>query len=301
MRAPRKVGILLEFVHFTDFADAMFLLGGDVYKNFMWLYFLIGGICFAIFYVFKAVALFTIARREGYKNRWMAFVPFLNTYYTGVVSDKNKIFGMKARTVSAAAAVFEFIYVAMEILYYTAQWLIFKGGYAIPTYEPTPIGGEYVPLFGGYDITGLPSSLSWAGWVYAYFNEFFLYWLNLLSLISYILVVIAFFQTYSCKYYVVLSLLSAIFPISGILMFAVRNKRGQNYAQYVKERQYRQYRQYQEYMRQNGGFNDRNNNGNPYDSSYGPEPKDPFDGMGENDGDNSSTGGSGNDDPFEDF
>ncbi len=41
----------------------------------LWVQFLIGGLCFLIVFVFEAIALYTIARREGYKNKWMAY-PF---------------------------------------------------------------------------------------------------------------------------------------------------------------------------------------------------------------------------------
>ena len=66
----------MEFITFADFADTLFMLfGDDYYKRYMWAYFLIGGIGFAIIYIFKSVALYTIARREGFANSWMAFVP----------------------------------------------------------------------------------------------------------------------------------------------------------------------------------------------------------------------------------
>ncbi len=309
----------MEFITFADFADTLFMLfGDDYYKRYMWAYFLIGGIGFAIIYIFKSVALYTIARREGFANSWMAFVPILNTYYAGVLADKNRIFGLKAKTVSLIAAIAEFAYVAMNIIYYAAQGVIFAGGYAVPQFEATLIGNTYVDVFSGYGIVGLPVSLSWAGWVYAYFPEAFLYWLNLLSVVSYILVMIAFFQTYSCRHYVLFSIFSALFPLSGIFMFVVRNNRGKNYTQFVKERQYRQYQQYQEYMRNNGGYNNPNggyNNPNdPYNGGRGAgsePPKDPFDGMGGQSGNGGSqsgsdgrqggsSGGSG-DDPFGDF
>ena len=296
----------MEFVTFTDFADALFLvIGNDVYKRYMWVYLLIGAIGFAIIYAFKAVALFTIARREGYNNSWMAFVPFLNTYYIGVVSEKNKIFNIRPKNMAIVAAVAEFLYVVLNVIYYVAQFLIFQGGYATPDTGYMVIGNVETPYFTGtYTLAELPASLEWAGWVNAYFANAFLSWLSIICLLSNIFVLIAFFQTYSCRYYVLFSLLSAIFPLSGIFIFVVRNNAGKNYAQYLKEKQYRQYQQYQEYMRQNGGFNNPNGS-DPYNggSAFGSAPpKDPFDGMGSSDnGANGGSSGSGSDDPFGDF
>lgn len=304
----------MEFISFTDTADTLFLLiGNDVYKRYLWIYFLIGAICFAIVYAFKAAALFIIARREGYNHRWMAFVPFLNTYYTGVVSSKNKILSLKPATVAIVAAAIEFVYVAMYIVYCVAQLLIFEGGYATPDINYMAVGNEVREIFtGSYVLGELPHSLDWAGWVFTYFNSAFLYWLSLLNLVLTIFLMIAFFQTYACRRYVLFALLASIFSISGILMFAVRNNAGKNYGQYLKEKQYRQYQMYQEYMRQNGGFNNNNYGSNPYNggSLYG-SPSDPFDGMGGSNGNrsgNNQSGGeggsssnNGSGDPFEDF
>lgn len=305
----------MEFVTFTEIADAFFLiLFKDVYKRYMWAYFLIGAVCFAVLHTFKAIALYVIARREGFKNRWMAFIPFFSTYYIGVVSDKNKVFRMKAKSVALAAAIIEFLCVAMNIVYYVAQYIIFDGGYAVPDYATSQIGNEMFEYFyGEYTIQGLPDNLYAIGWIYAYFSNAFLYWLSLLSMLSNLFLLICFFQTYACKRYVLFSLLSILLSVSGVFMFAVRNNRGRNYGQYLRERQQIRYQQYQEYLRQNGGYNNPNNpnwqNGsNPYNGgSYygGNTPPDPFDGMGGG-GDNgsssgSSSSGSDNDDPFGDF
>ncbi len=293
-------------------ADTFFqVLGGDVHKQFMWAYLLIGGVCFAVVYAFQAIALYTIAGREGYKNRWMAFVPFLNTYYIGVVAEKNKVFNFKAKQVAIVAAVLEFAYAVLSIIYLVAQFLIFDGGYAVPEYEIGTWAGIEMSAFTGYSLSGLPEGLSWAGWVFRYFPNAFLYWMSWLCLIVDIFLMIAFYQTYACRHYVLFALFSAIFPINGILMFAVRNNAGKNYGQYLKEKQQRQYQDYQEYMRRNGGYNNYNsynpNGQNPYNggSVYGGNsaPQDPFDGMGGSNNGNTNGGSQGpsSGDPFEDF
>ena len=303
----------MEIFEFAEVAEVFFLwFGNDVLKQYMWAYFLIGGVCFAVVYAFQAIALYTIAGREGYKNRWMAFVPFLNTYYTGVVAEKNKIFNFKAKQVAIAAAALEFVYVALSIVYTVAQFMIFNGGYAVPEYEIGTWAGIEMSLFtGSYTLSELPETLAWAGWVSTYFPNAFLSWIRLLSVAANIFLLISFFQTYSCKYYVLFALLSVFFPIKGILMFAVRKNTGKNYSQYLREKQQRQYQQYQEYMRRNGGYDNYNNpNGqNPYGGSYyggNSAPQDPFDGMGGSNNGGSENGGqnpngSGGGDPFEDF
>lgn len=284
---------------------------GDIYKDYMWLYFLIGAVCFAVVYAFQAIGLYRIASREGYDKKWMAFVPFLNTYYIGVVADKNKVYKFKAKQISLAAAILEFVYVVLSIIYYVAQFLIFDGGYATPEYSLGSYAGVETTYFTGYYVLeALPHGLEWAGWVFRYFDDALLSWVGILQLVANVLLMIAFFQTYSCKHYVVFAIFAILFPIKGILIFAVRNNSGKNYGQYLKEKQQQQYQAYQEYMRRNGGYNNYNPNGqNPYGGSYyggNSAPKDPFDGMGSgnnnsNGGSQGSSGSSSGGDPFEDF
>ena len=74
----------MDFFEYANLA-LQFVDGG-----LFWVPFLVGGLCFATVFVFEGVALYTIAKREGYKNKWMAFIPFFNTYYIGVCAQKNK-------------------------------------------------------------------------------------------------------------------------------------------------------------------------------------------------------------------
>ncbi len=281
----------MEFFEFASIAEAAFI--NDVGKNFLWAYLVIGGACFALVYAFEAVALFTIATRAGIKGRWMAFVPFFNTYYIGVVSEKNKIFNSKPKYYSLAAAIVEAVYVALYILYYVAVYLIFSGGYAVPEYTPVVIGSVTTEVLSGYTAAAnLPESLNWAWWVCANLQNYVLYWIQFVYLILNVFLLISFFRTYSTPRYVLFAIVSVLLPVKGIMMFAVRNNRGKNYVEYVKEQQQRQYRMYQEYMR-----NNYNNNGsvygndyraNPSQGSYDPAqggsnssaPEDPFGGLG---------------------
>lgn len=295
----------MEFLEFEQIADALFIT--DMNKEFIWTYVLIGAICYAVVYAFQAIALYTIAKRAGIGNRWMAFVPFLNTYYIGVVSDKNKIFKLDAKIVGIAAAVFEFAYFVLAVVQLAAEIAIFNGGFASPTYELGSYGGVQMETFVGYEISPLPERLAWAGTAYNHLG-IPVWILAVLQFVSHLCLLIAFFQTYSCRCYVAFAILSAIFPIKGIFMFAVRNNTGKNYGQYLREKQQRQYQAYQDYMRQSGGYNAGNYNGgnaynqNPYQNP--PTPQDPFSDVGANqNGSNSDGSGSnsGKDDPFSDF
>ena len=79
----------MDFFQYASYAAA--------FTDTFWIQFLIGGLCFALVFAFQAIALFIIASREGYKNKWMAFIPFLNTYYIGVCAQKNKFYNMDTK------------------------------------------------------------------------------------------------------------------------------------------------------------------------------------------------------------
>lgn len=297
----------MEFFEFASIAEAAFV--NDPYKQQLWAYLLIGAFCYALVYIFEAVALYTIAKRDGYKNRWMAFVPVLNTFYIGVVSKKN-LKGMYFPIIAAAA---EGVYIILYIIYYIALALIFGGGYAAPIYESVMSYDMIV----GYTQVNLPASLNWAWWVFANLENYVIYWVQLLYIVSNMFLLVAFFRTYSSPRYILFSIVSVLFPVKGIFMFVVRNNAGKNYGQYLNEQRQRQYNMYQEYMRQNGGYQNGQNynggyqNGQNYNGGYqnggyqnGGSPDDPFDGLGGNGGSGGASGSSSGgspDDPFGDL
>ncbi len=243
----------MDFFEYANLA-LQFVDGG-----LFWVPFLVGGLCFATVFVFEGVALYTIAKREGYKNKWMAFIPFFNTYYIGVCAQKNKCMNMSAKTVSTVAASLEAVLGVGFIIYYTALYLV------MPYYAKTgdtivnPVTGLSQDVYG---LMGVPSELAWASWCFTYLNDYILVWLNLVFLFFQVLLLSAFFQTYAARRYFLFTITSVLFPIQGILFFIVRNNKGMNYREYLRSEQERQYRMYQQYAQQNFGGNPYS--GNPY-------------------------------------
>lgn len=264
---------------FFEFAtSAMSILqqynSGESYRLLV-LSLIIGASCYLLVYVFQAIALYAIASREGFKNRWMAFIPLLNTYYIGVVADKNKIFNFKAKTVSAILAAVETIIVVFSVLYFVSAHIMFSGGYASPEYEPYgPVMGEMVSRFVGYRLENVPVSLNWAAWFFSYTQYYILSWLEIIYILFNVFLLSAFFQTYATRRYFLFTIFSVLFPVKGILFFAVRNNKGRNYREFIREMQQRQYRMYQEMNRQNMGGNPYNYN--PYTGTTNPPQSDPY-------------------------
>lgn len=270
----------MDFFKYADFAENF------VGTNNFWLIYLVGGLCFLIVFIFQAVALFTIATNAGYKHKWMAFIPFFNTYYIGVCAQKNKCFNaINAKTVGIITAVFEFVLVAAYIVYHIAYSLVDEYLY----FE------EVTTIFGTgkvYYLGDVPANLNWAAWCYNHLDTV-LGIVELLYLLVNISLLICFFQTYASRRYVLFAITSVIFPVSGILFFIVRNNKGINYRDYIRGEQARQYKMYQQYQQYYHQQQQQNFDRNPYESS--PYEKNPYEG---NAGGDSSQRQTSPDDPF---
>lgn len=258
-----------------------------MFVNTLWVQLLVGAVSFAIVFVFQAIALYTIARREGYKNKWMAFIPFANTYYIGVCAQKNKFHNIDARTLGLITAVFEFLLFAFYILYYVACYLVID--YEIATETTTTVMG-ISRTFTEYSLEGVPENLAWAAWMYNYMYRYILRFVDLLFLLCQICLLMTFFQTYSCRRYVLFTVTSVLFPIQGILFFVVRNNKALNYKEFLRSEQARVYRMYQQQQQQN--FNRNPYSRNPYNQNpYTDSPNN----------DSTEYGGSAPEDPFGDL
>ena len=143
---------------------------GEV-SNLIWIALLVGGLCFLIVYIFQAVGLYTIATRAGYKNRWMAFVPFFNLYYIGVCAQKNKVYNLNSKNFAIIAASLEVITVLGYVLYYVALFTVWK----YISWNTTTIEGSNITyLYPSGFSADMPASLNWLGWVYLHLSDYVL-------------------------------------------------------------------------------------------------------------------------------
>lgn len=266
----------------------------------LWVSLLVGGICFALVFIFQGIGLYVIAAREGIRHKWMAFVPFANTYFIGVLAKKNRVFGkVDTQKFALAAALLECVLFGGFLLYYIAQFKLINAGCVFEVIED----GHYGPV-SHFVLKHVPPELGWAAWCYEMLYDYILSWLYLIFLFLQIMVLSAFFQTYAARRYFLFTLVSVLFPIQGIFIFAVRKNLGMGYRDYMRVQQERQYRMYQQYYQQNGGFdpynsqpprqnnyNDpyQNNNFNNQNGNVQSAPDDPFSGFGN---------GKNSDDPF---
>lgn len=253
----------------------------------------VGGLCFLLIYAFQAIALYKIAKREGYGNKWMAFVPFVSTYYIGVCAQKNGVYKLKPTTVALIAAIFEILACAGYALYYVAEYTMIVGRYVTPAISDVQIGTTVMQIVKYIPNPDMPANVQWLWWMFEYGDSYIISWLEIIYAVANILILIAFFKTYACKNYIIYVIVSIFFPVQGILFFALRNNKAENFNDYVMKKQAARYRRYQQYY--NNTYNNpyangqsRNSSGNVYTqnpfSEFGNDsnkhedkPSDPFD------------------------
>jgi len=272
-----------------DFFEYASLAENFIAEDKRWISYIIGGLCFAIIFIFQAVALYTISGREGYKNRWFSFVPFLNTYYIGVCAQKNRCFKtVDTKLIALITAVAEALLFVGFVVYEVGCNLAMPFAEVI---ERNEIYGITVEI---KEVRSIPENLAWAGWCYNYLYEYILRWVELVYLFLEVIVLVAFFQTYASRRYLLFTITSVFFPIQGILFFVVRNNRGMNYREFLRAEQERQYKMYSQYRQQY--------NQNPYDRNYGQNPynQNPYNNNPYSKSDGNGGSSSGND-PFDEY
>ena len=320
----------MDFFQFASFMLNFFMMSDTPNPpNRLWVCLVVGALCFLIVYIFQAVGLFVIAKRERYPHKWMIFIPFFNTYYIGVCAQKNKIYNVKAKNFALAAAIIEVVLVVGYILYFVAAFKMWDYLTWMPEYFSNGEIAYYVPE----SISGEPENLYWLAWIFANFNNLILSLADLVFIVIKMLLLMAFFRTYATRYYLAFSIVGAFFPLAGILIYAVRNNAGISYMDYVNKMREQSYRMYQQqygnpynnnpynqggqggYSGQGGaGYNQTpdtfgeygsssgSSGGSPYDTtSNGGGSSSQSDGGNSSGGGNASNGGSSSDSPFDEF
>lgn len=267
-----------------------------------------GLICFAIALIFEGFALYTIARRQGYSKAWMSFVPFFNTYYIGVCSQKNNFYNIKIKKIAMVTAIIEGVLFLLYLFKFIVRYGVLEGGGYID-YVQVEVLSPGVALYGP-QLRTLPTELNWAGWVFEYYDRYFLSMLDAAYMILNIILWICFFRTYACRKYIIFTVTCAITHmlcpfLPSILMFTVRKNKPIAYREYIIAKQTRDYYMYQQQINRNPYNNQYNNPyNNPYNSQSSQRPtnnnsQDPF--SEDNNNSNNSNNSNNNTSPFDEL
>lgn len=219
-------------------------------------------------FVLQGFGLYAMAKHRNFRRKWLAFCPFANIFYMGKLVGTCYLFNQRVKRAGLytmlgqiVTTVFLFINAFAELYLYINHGV--------------PISGYWSNLTG---FSGFVAS------VYE-FSGFFVLIPQLCYMLFMIVLTVGLYKKYAPRNYMLLAILSAMFPIRFIVIFAIRHNDSIDYEAYMRARAEAYMRQQQQYY---GGYN------NPYGNSYGRPYQPPYDNQ-------APTQNNGEEEPFAEF
>lgn len=213
----------------------------------------VGGMVWLGLFLLQGFGLSTMAKGQGLKKRWMAFVPIANILYIGKLAGESKIFNQRVKRAGMYAMI------AQIVSTLTCALLIFAELYLyIVEGEPTKViyGNGYYYL--DWETTGFSLSM----------ENLLGYGTSVLSVIQLIyelmmfIMLMSLYKKYSVKNHMALSFLSLFVPMSRyIVIFALRKNKAVDYEALMRKKR-------EEYMRQQQQRYSQNPYGNPFGGPF---------------------------------
>ncbi len=240
--------------------------------------------------IIGGLGLSRMAKFAGIGNRWMAFVPFLNTYYAQKLGGEASVFGAKMKRAGLYAMLIEIFYVVLNAFSIALSIYLSQGAFYE---EVTDI--ETGVTSSVFNLNRVPANMRWA---YFMTNDTGFGVLDITTGLLGLVLVFFFCVLYNSvfkKYYIrspfLLTFLSAVLPGRAFCLYAVRNNAPVDYDAYLR-------RMREEAARRMQGTPPPPYGGAPTGGSGGPqEPFSDFGGTAEETPPESG----GNDSPFSDF
>ena len=252
----------------------------------------IAAVFFVLVYIFRALALSTMAKRAGkQKLVWCAFVPFASTYLMGELAGTVRIGGLKIKKIGMIVMLGEILYTVSLAMVCIPQIVAFNdyGKYITAISDNYGVSLGFTSEFPQalYNMYRLGSILVWI--------------FEIIFIVVSVPLYIGIYRCYAPASYIWLTILCVIFPVSAFILFAFRNRNRIDYHAFTRARMEAIRRQQKYYGNpyNNNPYNNPYNSpyGNPYNDPYGTSsqpPKEPDDPFGE-----FPDGGKGpGDDPF---
>jgi hypothetical protein len=213
--------------------------------------FLIVSIVIAVInYIFKAIGLFVLAKRNKLSIKWFAFIPFANNYLLGRLTGEINLINVKIKNTGLMVLLTELIKFIFTMAYYVLYLLPVIKDVIAGAYTPWQfLNGTVNPTLtasSGVQLLSAISSILSLGFIFLFVS-----------------VLISFFRKYAPANYMVYSIVSLFLSVEGIFIFILRNKEEVNYNEYLKKK-YSQYRQNQNQNPYNP-YNPYNRGNNPYE------------------------------------
>ena len=222
-----------------------------------------------VFFILQGIGLYKMAKKRDVNHRWMAFVPFLNLLYIGMLTGEVMFFGHRFKRAGLVAMILEIVTTIFYIAVALAQLILFVYFYDRLLITTTETGYRVVQW------TSLPND------AVAIKNFYMLsdYIMPVLSLVHGLFILLLYtglFRKYDPRHCTMFAIMSVIIPFfAEIATFVLRNKNAIDYEAYVRARREEQQRRRQQYYNQNPygpyGQNPYGQNGNYY-GPYGQNP-----------------------------
>ncbi len=244
--------------------------------------------------IFGGIGMMTMAKRVGLKHSWMGFLPFTNTYFAGKLAGETNFFGQKMKRTGLYAMLLEMLYVALEVFLLVMNIMLVKtGAYALGT---DAYGNEVWEL----TQTLIPADRAWLVDAITY-TEMISYLLFFVMVVFFCVLFIALFRKYYARSPILMTFLCVILPCRGFVLFAVRNNTPVDYNAYMRRKAEEFARRNQPYGGYNGGYGGQGGYGQGGNVGGNDAPPDPFGDFGSSQGGSPQSGGSQNENPFDEF
>lgn len=196
-------------------------------------------------YVFKGIAVYAMAKRENLKNKWFAWIPFLNYVLIGKLIGKAVVWGVEIKNLGLWVCLTSFFNFLMNAL--------LNAGFYVTLLNEMMNGSAIIKAANPFIEEWLnQSGVLWT--VCFYLNSA----VNLVYIFMYVSLVFLVFRQYKPERSLLFSILSIFVEcLFGIFLFTVRNNEKVNYNDYLRSRannyNYNNYRRYD-----GNGYNNRN-------------------------------------------
>lgn len=234
-------------------------------------------VVWSVFFVLQGVGLSTMAKKQGIKSKWQAFVPFANTLLIGKLAGECRLFSQRLKRAGLYATIAQIVTAVFCIAIAVSEVYLYAVG-GMPKYnewnEPywTNLQGFSRIVFNFFDVS-----------TYIFSN------LGLVYEVLMLVLLLGLYKKYNPKHYTALGFLALFVPLSRyIVIFVLRNRKPVDFEAYARARYEAQMRQRGQYGNYGYGNSPYGNSpygnspyGNPYRSPYGAqtppqEPEEPF-------------------------
>ncbi len=230
--------------------------------------------------LFGGIGLCTMGKKQGKKFGILAFLPFANVYCAGKLAGEARFFGQKMKRTGLYAMIAEFLYAAMEGFRVAASILLTR-----PEYLTLKTNAASGYTYWEIESSLVPAQNQWMCNLLEY-GEIAVLVLDFVAFIFLFVLFLALFRKYYAKNPVLMTILCTLFPVSGFVLFAVRNNTPVDYNEFLRRRA-------EEYARRNNPYGGYGGYGGGYGAPpYNPPPSNP---PADNGGQSGSSGG---EDPF---